>query len=402
MRILEDDFPLIVRNELFPDREARPRRDHVPQALAIVELAADLAPLSWEQIAGLLAAVRPLGADLELLLARLLLPRALLPRPIAVATEPLQRAALEWGHALIAHFAAQSDTEALAWLGSIEALGAPLEPTETAIAGATHPHLARLNASRLEVRYRATTEPQLVEVRIKGSPSPNRDGSEHPGRVGNLVSLMNAGVAGGVLFAPELGEAEIVSGPRPGDPLEGADMAWQLRVRAIDPRFFAVALHLLAEAWATLARERDVRYCPKQVSIVGELPLDDSPASARTEDVLAWLKDPSDAYRAWPKLPFPVKEGKTSKSPRFSLRVDAPGAVAVALDAWTLPTMFDAHPRGGGENRVANTVVGKTQLTVPWQTLSLPPQVARGPILNMARRFHFRATKVSAVELALG
>jgi hypothetical protein len=273
---------------------------------------------------------------------------------------------------------------------------------ELPIAGATHPHLARLNASRLDVRYRATTEPQLVDVRIKGSPCPNRDGSEHPGRVSDLVALMSAGVAGGVLFPPELGEAEIVSGPRPGDPVEGADMAWQLRVRAIDPRFFAVALHLLAEEWATLGRERDVRYCPKHVSIVGELPLDDSPASARTEDVLAWLKDPGDAYRAWPELPFPVKEGKRSKTPRFALKVDAPGAVAAALDAWVLHTMFDAHPRCDGRNRSARTVVGKTQLTVPWQTLSLPPPIARGPILNMARRFHFRVTKVSAVELALG
>ncbi len=393
-RLVADGFPLIVTLEHFPGRKARPRRELVAVALEIVAVAAALAPLTWPQVDALVSTVRSLGAERELA-------RVVLASTLAAATPLTRPAILKWGRALLAQATARGDVEATAWLTAVPSLYLVPEVIELPVEGATHPHLARLNAARLEVSYRGSAEPQLVQVQIVGAPHPGR-APGYARAMANLVDLMNSGVAGGGRFAPELGEAEIVEGREQGD---GPDFAWTLRLRAIDAGFVAVALHLLGDSWNPIGQAREVRYCPKHVRIVGELALDDSGDAVRTDDVLCALIDPSPAYRAWPELPFPVKEAKKAKTARFSLKlaaIDPERKAAFEQHVHMLGAMFDAHPQSGTGNRRGPTAVGKTQLGVPFAELTLPAELARGPLLNMARHFHVRVAPVSWVEVALG
>ncbi len=120
--------------------------------------------------------------------------------------------------------------------------------------------------------------------------------------------------------------------------------------------------------------------------------------------MIAWLRNPAPAFRAWPELPFEWSE-KAAKSRAIVLR---PKKMAKALNervqSWryALTAMLDAHPKGGTHNSTSSVVPSKTQVKVPWYKLTCPVAVARGPILNMARRLHFRVTPLLAVELAMG
>jgi hypothetical protein len=357
--LMSDAPPLVVKLERFPDRTPQPNRDVFPHALAIVEAAARFSAPTNEQIVWLLRCAAALGGDLE---------------------EPMRRA-----------------------LPTL-----PPEPVlEQPIAGASHPHLARLDAERLEVRYRGSLVPQLVEVRLRGSRNPNRDPLY--GRAMEwLVDVINAGFGGGALFAPELGGAELLEGPRAGETVESEDFTWKLRLTAIDPRFLRVALHALGESWGALAGIDgvDVSHCPKHLSIAGELPLDDSPASARTDEVLGWLADGAEAYRAWPELPFTIKEGKPTKSPKVVVKVsglDEAQAEGLAITLrYALVRVLDSHPASRRASSAANPVVGKTQIAMSFDRLSVPPELARGPILNALRRLHVCVAPIKGVELALG
>ena len=270
------------------------------------------------------------------------------------------------------------------------------------------PQLDRLDAGTLEVALRASAEPQDVHVRVVGSRKPGID-SYYPGRIDDVARLWGRGQGGGALFAPEAAKAEVVSGPSVAhgraspDPDDGV-FDWKLRIASIDPRTLVACLADLADSWAPpwgARNETDPRYFPSRVSMTGSLPLDTSSASARTEDVLGWLRDRSALVPAWPDLPFALKEAV------------GPGLVVIAKTSappakgthWRLvdvlhcaASRIETHPGWVGHT-VPNAKASKTQLKAEWSDASCPRDVFRGPVLNALRWFHFEVAALTSVEL---
>ena len=266
---------------------------------------------------------------------------------------------------------------------------------------ATHPHLARLNAERLTVCYRGSAEPGHVRIEITGSPRAGR-AKHYRDRVQTVVELIELGFGGGAMFPPELGAAELVEGTPANDP--GRDFQFTLRVRAVDPAFWAIALHHLAYPWDQVDIMRAVKDCPKHVSIVSELPVDDSEASATTARVLDWLRDPTPAFRAYPAPPFTVKDDTSSKTVCVLKPVQMQKKLGERVQrvVYALPRVLTAHPDAARAMLVSKPDVGKTQVKVSWFKGPPPSKVTRGPILNMARRLHCEITPLSVVTLANG
>lgn len=273
-----------------------------------------------------------------------------------------------------------------------------------------HPHLARLDRFTLDVRYRASAEPQDLQIRIAARPNGSRT-TDYPARLGYVVDMVNSGLAGGALFPPEQGSATILDGPRPLETITDNELTWTLRVQAVDPHWFAIALDMLADDWSVadnlVLGERfatDPSFYPDRVSIQGQLEPDDSPLSATSALVLAWLRDPSEAYAPWKEVPFAVKERPVTKGARLRLKVgmtDRPTQRALSSRLSDLAFVLNAHPGAGWPNSPGRVAATKTMLTVAWDEFPCPRSIARGPILNLVRAFHSRVTPVGLLEMEL-
>lgn len=274
-----------------------------------------------------------------------------------------------------------------------------------------HPQIARLNSSNLEVRYRASSEPQILHVTVQGTPKAVWP-PDYGTRVADLVEAVNAGLAGGAEFPPEMGEAEVLEGPAPGKQGVGPTFVWKLRVAGIDPHWWTVALDQLADGW-NVSNELVLgnrfqptdEYYPKHVSIVGELPPDDSPLSVGTKEVIGFLHKPSAAYAVWKEIPFPVKETPPKVAVRVRLKVtrtDRKIEKALARATYQLGPTLEAHPDADYPQLLPTIASTKSQLLLSWSDgYPRPRSLARGPILNLLRRFHLRVTPIALVELEL-
>jgi hypothetical protein len=273
------------------------------------------------------------------------------------------------------------------------------------------PQLQNLTLSTLEVRYRASAEPQLVTLSIQGNKKGN-ERSDYPVRVERLVDSINAGLSGGALFAPELGFAEVKSGPLPRDQAAGPHFAWSLLVRGVAPVTWAVILAQLSDSWSVsgnlimgLRFEPDPKFYPSHISILGDLALDSSPASAETRDVLKMIADPSEGFQAWKDLPFPVrdlvmKSGAKIKVKLASTSLELEKSLETALTR--IRRWLDGHPQAGWPQSLPDLSSTKSQIVARWKDgIPEPTFMVRGPILNVLRRFHYRVTPITSVELAL-
>jgi hypothetical protein len=275
-----------------------------------------------------------------------------------------------------------------------------------------HPHIARLNPANLEVRYRASEAPQILTVNVLGVPKATWK-PDYAIRLWRIVESVKKGCFGGSLFPPENGRAEIVEGPIPPDEGMGPEFTWKVRVQSLNPEWLVLLLDEIADGWSATDNltmgerfEPSPEYYPKRISVIGELPPDDSGQAVHTNDVLDWLRDPSAVYRPWPEMPFTLKESTATKGARLRIKTaSATAAVEQELDERLLDIgpILDAHPRGGWPNLSPQVAATKTQLTVKWDEADLPcpGSIARGPILNLLRTFHFQVAALTQVELIL-
>lgn len=355
--LMRDSVPLMVKLER-PPRTPEPRPESFDAALSIARRAS---PLDAALLEMLLDAARSAGGDTQVAA----LAERLLPAPDAAAI-----------------------------------LAPSSAPEVDEHPDATHPHLARLNAERLTVRYRGSEESQRVVVEVTGVPQPGR-ARHFREAVRDVVTLVELGFAGADVFPPELGRAKIVEGSSAeGD---GHDFRWTLETRGVAPSFWAIALHLLANPREYYER-CEVTECPEHVSIVGALEVDASPASVTTESMLALLRDPTPAFRAFPEVPFAVQEEKSAKAV-FVVKpktMHPTLADRVQSVVYALPKIFSAHPAGLGARLVASPDVGKTQVKASWSESPIPPDVTRGPLLDMARRIHVEVTPLTSISLVSG
>jgi hypothetical protein len=265
-----------------------------------------------------------------------------------------------------------------------------------------HPHL---EAVSLDVAYRASAEPQLLDVRVKLSGP--AEAPLAPWAIGTLVECINRGLAGGAELAPSLGSAALEAGPTgEGPPAAGElgpEYAFRLSVAGVSPRFLRVIVENLAACGGRASRVLGI-------SIVGALPPDGSPLSAREREVSAWLEDP-DAYPGTfrdPGFPVALRAVPRGAALRVTLASKTTDVAAPALEdlfsSWqsavlTYPNatrtargLMDPH---GTFARTRTDFFAKVTLF----------DHARGPcraaLVTALARFHATVTPIASAEIAM-
>ncbi|MBX3222290.1 MAG: hypothetical protein KF795_17355 [Labilithrix sp.] len=265
-----------------------------------------------------------------------------------------------------------------------------------------HPHL---DGVLLDVAYRGSVEPQILDVGVKlGGPA---EVPLAPWAIGALVECVNRGLAGGSDFAPEEGHAMLEAGPTgegatpaPGE--LGPDYAFRLSVAGMSPRFVRV----IAEHLAASGHPHPVR----ALSIVGSLPTDGSALSVRENLLAGWLDDPA-AYPGVCREPgFPVV---TRSIPRgATMRVTLAGGrmddVARELEetfsAWQSAVL--TYPNARQEGRGVMDPHGsfartRTELYAKVSLFDHAREPARAALINALARFHRVVAPLSSVEIAM-
>lgn len=264
-----------------------------------------------------------------------------------------------------------------------------------------HPHL---DGVALDIAYRASDAPQIVDVRVA------LDGEAAvplgPWAISSLVRCVNRGLAGGADFAPWAGAAKIEAGPTgEGEPAPGElgpTWAWRLSLAGVSSRF----LRVLVENLAASGRPSRVR----SISIVGTLPPDGSPLSARDRDVAAWLED-ADAYPgAWSNPGFAVS---TRSIPRgATMRVtlagkttdEVGGELEELFSAWqdavlTYPNA--ARTTRGVMDPHATFARSRVEVFAKVGLFDHAREAPRAALLNALARFHATTAKIAQVEIAM-
>lgn len=274
-----------------------------------------------------------------------------------------------------------------------------------------HPQIANLSASNLNISYRASAGPQRIELRIQGNQKASWK-SDYPARVETIIVLINAGVAGGTLFAPELGKAILLEGPKPPGYEAGPDYTWILEVAGVCPQWWAVALDSLADSWSVANNlalgqrfEMAPQYFPGLVSIRGELDPNNSHESATTAQVLEWIRNMQTYFKPWPEMPFEVKVTRGNPLAKIKVKMtEVTADIKQQLDVTFLylASMLKVLP-GTEPTWPPKLTSAKTQVTLKWDkdTFCCPSDLALGPVLNALRAFHVKTAPIQSVELTL-
>lgn len=252
-------------------------------------------------------------------------------------------------------------------------------------------------ATHLAVSYRASLDPQVLSIRVRTSgPAKVPFG---PAAIRTFVELVNEGAAGGSELPPWAGRAKLIEAPEDDASM---DRTWLVEVAGVSPRF----LRTLVESLRRAGDEHDVT----SMTIHGELPLDDSPLSARDAHVRAWLASPTEYPGAWSELPFRVRDREVTRGARVRARL-AQGASAETLEAfestmmsWSLAILDYADRRHDGRGTMdRDPRIGRTRVEVAanFAEFTYDPVPAWASLLNVLCGFHARVAKIQEVEIGL-
>lgn len=258
---------------------------------------------------------------------------------------------------------------------------------------ALHPGL---ESTLLDVAYRGSLEPQLLDVAVKlAGPA------ELPlatWAIESLVKCINHGIGGGAEFPPAAGKAKLEAG---GEASLGPAYAFRLSVAGVSPRFLRVFVEHLACAGHPHKTE--------SISIVGSLPTDGTAVSVRETQMAAWLND-ADAYpAAFPNPGFPVAaksipRGMVMKATVAAGRLDAVAAeLEETFSAWqtavlTYPTL---GKKGRGVSAPHATFARtRTELCAKLPLFDHTREAARAQLVNAIARFHVAVAPIAALEIS--
>jgi hypothetical protein len=253
---------------------------------------------------------------------------------------------------------------------------------------------------KLELRYRASPEPQVLRVRSRYA-SPLERGNQND--VFAWAAERN-GLGGGAEFAPSAVRMKALAGDfasLKGGPVTGTDFSFDFEVASLSPKY----LRNMIES---------MRPCVS-LSMVGDLPLDDTPLSITELDMQKWV--PSGAKETYLGLyepvPFPVEEGTLTKG--ASLRiffegpldpglVDRPAGLAWRMSSVTGRMVFLLDPtetKVGSLALVPRLSKGTADLAVKWERFNVVHEPARALLLNMCTHIHETVQPVKKVVLKL-
>ncbi len=267
-----------------------------------------------------------------------------------------------------------------------------------------HPKLAFVDAGGLYIACRASAEPQRLEIRVEAA-GPDSLGMG-TSILRSFLAVVESGATGGVDFAPTLGRASIVSGPRsPDDPGgRGPVFEWEVEVASVGPLY----LRHVVEDFA-LAGWPD--HPVVSIALRGSLSLDDSPLSVRTADVRRWLRD-ADAYPGlFGAPPFSVVDLDCEGGRDAVVRVRPAGVAArPLLDAFDLTLVRWASYLVGLPSRAAGPIgssglfrsaASRREIVARFEDFDVWREPARSALLNVIARFHHEVAPLERVEVGL-
>jgi hypothetical protein len=255
----------------------------------------------------------------------------------------------------------------------------------------------------LTVAYRASAEPQRLEVlaSIKGF-------AAFP--FGPISMLwfergIRAGGAGGAEFAPTAGIATHVSGPlKNGDEgFMGPDFRWELEVASVSPYFLRNIVSTFSNIGAP--------YETTSVSILGSLPVDDSPLSVRESDVKAWLEDDHSFMKAWADPGFPLKTVEANRNAatvRLVLDRDIDKQLSddilTAIGTWNV--LVDSYPNlartGRGKGHAGpRTATKKREMVTTYDEFDYLRDPSQALLSNVLSHFHAKVCPIREAEISL-
>jgi hypothetical protein len=267
------------------------------------------------------------------------------------------------------------------------------------------PLLSRLDfvaRGGLSVAYRASPTPQEVSIDVVTSGIPVKGTANWQIRA--LVDTINAGGAGGSVFPPSQGFAEMLSGPRFDSDALRPDHHIVLRVAAVAPLF----LRSIVEDM----RYVGVHHPVTDVRITGSLPLDPGPLSVREAHVRAWLDDPSAYLDRWPTPGFPLsfsdlREGAALRVVLASnltpgLRERLEQLSIRWLNAIRNNVSYDGREVVINPGKVLPAFgQGKTEFRAGYAELPFAREPAQAVLANLLTRFHEQVAPIAEAEIAL-
>lgn len=262
--------------------------------------------------------------------------------------------------------------------------------------------MLEFTARDLAVAYRASAEPQILEIDVDCAQRAQM--GLGPILMRGILEGVEHGAAGGAEFSPSIGEVKKLEGPEFKTPeAHGPHFHWKLEVRGAAPLFVRTIVEHLRGLGGMNNKILSMR-------IRGSLPLDDSPLSVREADVRRWIEDGSTYLGRFPKVPFAFKDKRAPKG--ASVRVSLDGEVTkeiyeafemyVAVYGASLTDYAAQNGKGMGMIDVfAKLGKAKTELSARWAQFTH----VRGPstdlAANMLTRFHDKVAPIREVELAL-
>jgi hypothetical protein len=254
----------------------------------------------------------------------------------------------------------------------------------------------------LSVAYRASPTPQELSIDVLTTGIPMKGNANW--QIQALIDTINAGGAGGSIFPPSQGFAEMLSGPRSDRDALRPDHHIVLRVASVAPLFLRSIIEDM--------RGVGIHHPVTEFRIVGSLPLDPGPLSVRETHVRAWLDDPNAYLDRWPTPGFPLSF--------TDLREGA--ALRVVLEGPINPSLREAleYLSVRWLNAIRNNVSydgrevtlnpgklfpafgqGKTEFRASYQEVPFARESSRAVLSNMLTRFHEKVAPIAEAEISL-
>jgi hypothetical protein len=262
--------------------------------------------------------------------------------------------------------------------------------------------LLEFTARDLVVRYRASAEPQRVEVHAEVAEMCNMGvGSIAMSLVMNDV---NHGAASGAEFDPAISRGTQLEGPKPMTPAaKGPKFHWRLELAGVAPVYLRSMVEHLAMIGGFGNRTLSM-------SIVGALPVDASPLCVTEQQLRPWFDDAAAYVGRWPRLPFRTSERRVARG--AAVRVALAGPVTddvyksfeMYVSVWggALTDFAAQNGKESGFVEVQYTLGrGKTELSARWARFNHVREPASNVMFNMLTRFHETVAPITEVELSL-
>ena len=296
---------------------------------------------------------------------------------------------------------AQKLSEAKA-LARLEVLAKELEPAKApakATPSAERPRLEfRRRPARFEVAYRASLEPQVLDIGLDFA-RPVHNGMPEA-QMRQVVTHLAMGVTGGAEFSPDRSTAKHLEGDLSAPERENgeAHYRWRVEVQGVSPRYLRhIVARMVLSGGAGIAIE--------SMTIRGALDADDGALSVDTATMERWMTDP-DAWLGPPtEAPFAVVDVASEQGMKLKLvPKSAPTAATVTalskqLLEWTDAIAF--MPLRPDRGFLAPPKVTKTSSSLTAQAKAFPvdPRPARDQLLAFLVRFHETQCPLKSVEL---